>query len=135
MSRRVRSSRASSAQLARRDLGPEVCAERPEQLDRRGRVRPRDVVRDLGEVAERRDAGRRDLELERGDERRRARAACRPVRPATSPRSRPGAASVPMIGTGRVCGTAAGIAPRLIHWTTPSRPARSMTSAVKARQR
>ena len=35
-----------------------------------------------------------------------------PAGPAmTSPRSSPGAASVPMIGTGRVCGTAAGIAP------------------------
>ena len=33
----------------------------------------------------------------------------------TSPRNSPGAASVPMIGTGRVCGTAAGMAPRLIH--------------------
>ena len=54
---------------------------------------------------------------------------------ATSPRRSPGVASVPMIGTWRVCGTAAGIAPRLIHWATPSRPASSITSAVNARQR
>ena len=46
-----------------------------------------------------------------------------PAGPAdTSPRSRPGDASVPRIGTGRVCGTAAGIAPRLIHSATSRRP-------------
>ena len=33
----------------------------------------------------------------------------------TSPRRRPGCDVVPMIGTARVWGTAAGIAPRLIH--------------------
>ena len=33
--------------------------------------------------------------------------------------------AVPRIGTGRVCGTAAGIAPRLIHSRTPSRCASS----------
>ena len=52
----------------------------------------------------------------------------------TSPRNSPGEASVPMIGTGRVCGTAAGMAPRLIHWTTPKRAASSTMSAVNARQ-
>ena len=59
-----------------------------------------------------------------------------PAGPAeTVPRSRPGVASVPMIGTARVCGTAAGIAPRLIHSTTPSRRVSSITSVVSARQR
>ena len=59
-----------------------------------------------------------------------------PAGPAmTSPRRRPGRASVPMIGTARVWGTAAGMAPRLIHSFTPSRWIRSMTSRVKARQR
>ena len=36
------------------------------------------------------------------------------------PRRSPGSDAVPRIGTDRVCGTAAGIAPRLIHSTTPS---------------
>ena len=44
-----------------------------------------------------------------------------PVGPGwTSPRRRPGREAVPRIGTDRVWGTAAGIAPMLIHSTTPS---------------
>ena len=41
-------------ELARRQVDPEVVPERLEQGQRRGRVRARDVVRDLREVAERR---------------------------------------------------------------------------------
>ena len=53
----------------------------------------------------------------------------------TSARRSPGADSVPMIGTARVCGTAAGIAPRLIHSTTPSCSTSSTTAAANSRQR
>ena len=67
-----------AAQLARlgleivgRDRRAEVVAERPQQLDGRRRVGPGHVVRDLREVAEGRDAGRGDLELEGGHEGRR----------------------------------------------------------------
>ena len=38
------------------------------------------------------------------------------------PRRRPGSDAVPRIGTERVCGTAAGIAPRLIHSVDPELP-------------
>ncbi len=40
-----------------------------------------------------------------------------------------------MIGTGRVCGTAAGIAPRLIHSVTPRARASATVSAASASQR
>ena len=53
----------------------------------------------------------------------------------TSPRSRPGSEVVPRIGTDRVCGTAAGIAPRLTHSTTPRRPASSTMAPDSACQR
>ena len=78
-------------------------------------------MRDLGEVADRRDARARHLELERRDERRRhAQDARRSGR-----RRRRAAGRAPTrcrgSGPGRVCGTAAGIAPRLIHSATPRR--------------
>ena len=81
-----------------------------EQRHRRRRIAPRDVVRDLGEVADRRDArlGHRHLE----DANAAAGTRSSPAGPGwTSPRSRPGSDVVPRIGTSRVCGTAAGIAP------------------------
>ena len=64
-----------------------------------------------------------------------ARAACRPGRPRPRRAAARAMPRCPMIGTWRVCGTAAGIAPRLIHCTTPSRPASSITSAVNFCQR
>ena len=51
------------------------------------------------------------------------------------PRSRPGREAVPSTGTGRVWGTAAGMAPRLIHSTTPNRSMSSSIAAVSSRQR
>jgi hypothetical protein len=80
-----------------------------------------------GEVTKGRNAGRGDLQLERRYERRRH-AQDTGGSGEISPRSRPGDASVPRIGTGRVCGTAAGIAPRLIHSTTSSARTSSTTS-------
>ena len=57
----------------------------------------------------------------------------RPVGPAlTPPRSRPGREAVPRIGTGRVCATAAGMAPRLIHSRTSSTPMSSTVSVGEA---
>ena len=53
----------------------------------------------------------------------------------TFARRRPGADSVPMMGTSRVWGTAAGIAPRLIHSATPRRSASSTADADSSRQR
>ena len=69
-----------------------------------------------------------DLELERRHQRRGH--PQRPGRPGGDVAAQEaGRASVPRIGTGRVCGTAAGIAPRLIHSTTPNRRASSTMSA------
>ena len=46
---------------------PQVSAQHPEQLDRRGHVRTGDVVRYLREVADGRDASPRDRVIEHGD--------------------------------------------------------------------
>ena len=92
-----------------------MLAERPEQLDRRLRVRARDVVGDLGEVADRRDARPSATAMSNTEI-----AADGHAEDALRARqdvalSRPGSRFGARIGTGRVCGTAAGIAPRLIH--------------------
>ena len=121
----VRSCCGLVRELAGGEADAEMLAERLEQGDRGRGVRAGDVVGDLGEVAERRDAGAAPPRSRAPRRAPTGRAACPPGRPMTSPRSRPGADSVPRIGTGRVCGTAAGIAPRLIHSATPRRPARS----------
>ena len=60
----------------------------------------------------------------------------RPSGPAaTLPRSSPGREAVPRIGTARVWGTAAGMAPRLIHSTTPKWRASSTAPLAIACQR
>ena len=109
-------------EVARRQRDPEVPPECLEQRHRGGRVRTRDVVRDLGEVAERTGRPPSTPRTRAPRRRRTARAGCRPVRRATSDFSSPGRDSVPRIGTGRVCGTAAGMAPRLIHSLDPESP-------------
>ncbi len=59
-----------------------------------------------------------------------------PGGPCCSPSfSKPGAEAVARTGTGRVCATAAGIAPRLTHSTTPSLTASSMIASPSSRQR
>ena len=133
-SRARRSTRGRGGEVVEVEGDAEVAGDVLEQREAGRRVAAADVGRHLGEEADGRDAGAvassSSADSAADGTRRRP-----PGRRTSSGPSRPSRDAVAITGTGRVCGTVAGTAPRLIHCTTPSRPSSSRTSAASARQR
>ena len=108
-------------EIASWQVDPQVAPQGWAPGHRGRRIWPRDVVRDLGEVAHGGDTASAIAISSTPTRRRPGRAAVRRAG-MTSSRRRPGSEVVPRIGR-RACGTAAGIEARLIHSTTPRRRA------------